>query len=108
MLLVAERKFLFITAKSLEPGCGIQFFDLLVEESESCLCVPDDLDVGNNHFIHFRWIDINVDYFGICTKFIGLPNNPIVKSRADVEEEVTLDHRLVCVGSAVHPKHSEA
>ena len=49
-----------------------------------------------------------MDNFCIGAELVRLADDAVIKSRADVEEEIALDHRFVGVGGAMHTEHAEA
>ena len=60
-----------------------------------------------DHLAHFRRVDIDVDDTRSGAEFFRLADNTVVETRADVDQQVALDHRLVRVGGTVHAKHPE-
>ena len=89
----------------LQPILRIQALDLLVEFNQRGLCVADDLNVRANHFVHLRGIDIHMDDLGVSSKLVGLPYDTVVKSRANVENKVRFNDRLISVSRSVHSQH---
>ena len=60
-----------------------------------------------DHLAHLGGVDVDVDDLGVFAELRRLADDAVVETRADIEQQVALDHRLVGVGGAVHAEHAE-
>ena len=107
LLLVSERELLLVAVELGQPLGGFERADLLVDLGKRGLGVADDHHVGHDHLAAFRGIDVDVDDLGVLAELRGLADDAVVEARADIDQQVALDHRLVGVGGAVHAEHAE-
>jgi hypothetical protein len=65
------------------------------------------VDVGLDHLVELRRVDVDVDELGVAAKHVRLADDAVVKAGADIEDEVGLADGLVRIGGAVHAEHAE-
>ncbi len=107
LLLVLQRILLLVAVQVLDPLGGVKLRDMLHQLVENEPRIADAPVMHADHLVDLGIVDVQMNADGVFAEAALLPDDAVVKARADGHDQVALDHRFVGVGRAMHSQHSE-
>ena len=69
--------------------------------------VADNRDIGLDHLVDRRGVNINVRLGRFRAEGVDAPGEPVIEPRADIDQEIAIMHRHIGLIEAVHAKHAQ-